>query len=156
MRGLDTNALIQDLAPRFVAEFGDSLLSLALFGSRARGQARGDSDIDVHAVIRDLEADPFVRSRRLARALPDQVALSINVVARTPQQFEATVTTLHLELAVDAVILWERERYLSERLAVVRERLREAGLWRGDDLVWRWRRAPAGIDWSVDWGGVRL
>ena len=34
--------------------YGDGLVQLVLFGSRSRGVARSDSDIDVAVVLRDL------------------------------------------------------------------------------------------------------
>lgn len=44
-----------DYRVRLVAQFGDRLERVALFGSRARGEAREDSDIDVLVCIRGAD-----------------------------------------------------------------------------------------------------
>ena len=46
--------LLRDTVGRLERGFGDRLLAVALFGSRARGDARPDSDVDPLAVVRDL------------------------------------------------------------------------------------------------------
>ncbi|WP_407147847.1 nucleotidyltransferase domain-containing protein [Bradyrhizobium sp. ORS 86] len=43
------------------AAYGERLIQLVLFGSRSRGEARSDSDIDIAVVLRDL------RDRRAVR-----------------------------------------------------------------------------------------
>jgi len=47
------------------AMYGDRLERVVLFGSRARGDARPDSDYDVAVFLRDL-SDPWPEHRRLA------------------------------------------------------------------------------------------
>lgn len=48
------DAALQDFAARVRARFGARLRELTLFGSRARGEAREDSDVDVLVVVDDL------------------------------------------------------------------------------------------------------
>jgi predicted nucleotidyltransferase len=153
---MDVATLIDAMAPALTAAFGDTLLAVGLFGSRARGDARPDSDLDIYAVVRDLPADPFARATALARAQPRQVDYAVNLLARAPEEFEAEITPLHLDLAIDLRILFERSCYLSRRLAVIRDRIREAGLYRDERLLWRWRTPPPTADWSVDWQEVRI
>jgi predicted nucleotidyltransferase len=64
-----------DLAPllaayrsRLESRFGDRLLSLRLFGSRARGDHEPDSDADVAVVVRDLTDDERAEAIDLAFA----------------------------------------------------------------------------------------
>jgi predicted nucleotidyltransferase len=40
-----------------IARFGDRLARLSLFGSRARGGGRDDSDLDLLVEVRDVTAD---------------------------------------------------------------------------------------------------
>ncbi|HEY3255099.1 MAG TPA: nucleotidyltransferase domain-containing protein [Polyangiaceae bacterium] len=135
--------------------FGAALVAVALFGSRARGDSRADSDLDFYVLVNGLPADPFERARVLSNALPSQVAHCLNVLARTVEEFETDITPLHLDLAVDARILFDTEGYLASRLEMVRRRIREAGLERKPDLVWRWQTTPRTCDWSIRWDGVR-
>lgn len=47
-------AALRELAAIARARFGDRLLELKLFGSRARGEGNEDSDLDVLIVVDDL------------------------------------------------------------------------------------------------------
>lgn len=73
---MQASELREDLN-RYVAllgeRFGADLVSVVLFGSRARGEARPESDIDLLVVIRGLPRRRFERydgSRDLARIEP--------------------------------------------------------------------------------------
>ncbi len=46
----------REFAQRAVAELGDEIRAIVLYGSVARGRARGDSDTDLLIVARDPEA----------------------------------------------------------------------------------------------------
>lgn len=46
--------ILEELKPCLRALLGDRLVRLVLFGSRARGDYRSDSDMDVAMVVRDL------------------------------------------------------------------------------------------------------
>ena len=54
---------LADLKVRLTSLLGPALLKLLLFGSRARGDADPDSDIDVAVVVRGL--DPALKRRIL-------------------------------------------------------------------------------------------
>jgi predicted nucleotidyltransferase len=47
-------SLLVELKRALVDRYGDRLIGLSLFGSRARGEGRGDSDVDVLVDIRDV------------------------------------------------------------------------------------------------------
>jgi predicted nucleotidyltransferase len=49
--------LLAALKRALFEQFGDRLLGLKLFGSRARGEGRDDSDIDVLVDVRDVTRD---------------------------------------------------------------------------------------------------
>lgn len=50
-------AVLSDLVARLKTRFGDRLVRLAVFGSRARGDVREDSDIDILIVLRVEEQE---------------------------------------------------------------------------------------------------
>lgn len=57
-----------------------------LFGSRARGEAREDSDVDF-LVVADTSLPPLDRFA-VARRLLDDVPVSVDVFVKTPGEFE--------------------------------------------------------------------
>lgn len=147
--------LWQQIADRYARAFGVELVGVAAFGSRARGTQREDSDHDILLVAGGLSADVFERSRQIRDPLRGLGASGVQILARTPENFLADVTPLHLDLALDAIVLHERDGFLSGNLARVRELLDEAGLYRTPALFWRWKRTPR-RDWAIEWQGVRV
>jgi len=140
-----------------IVALGSDLVALALFGSQARGEAGEDSDVDLLLIARSLPQNPFERRRRVQEPLLEAGIPSVSVLARTPEEFTADVTPLHLDLAVDAVILYDPEGFLAEKLERVRQLIQEAGLVRrrtAHGWVWWWREQPR-PGWSLTWEGFR-
>ena len=148
-------ALWTEIAERYERAFGERLQGLAAFGSRARGSAREDSDHDILLVAAGLPATPFERAREIRAPLRGLHREKIQVLARTPQAFLADVTPLHLDLALDAIVLAERDGFLTTHLARLRELINQAGLYRAPSLFWRWKQPPR-KDWAITWDGVRV
>lgn len=146
--GRAVNALRQHL--------GDRLLAAAHFGSTARGDARPDSDIDVLVVVRDLPREARAISECLGPVRDPLFDTPVSFVPRSAEEFERDITPLHLDLALDARVLFERDGYLSNRLSLVRRRLDEAGLYRGTDRFWHWRRVPTRAEWGIYWDRVEV
>jgi predicted nucleotidyltransferase len=68
------------------AAYGDGLVQLVLFGSRSRGEARSDSDIDVAVVLREL------RDRRADR---DRLAdLAYDAIVETSMDIQTVPVSL--------------------------------------------------------------
>ncbi|MBC7225957.1 MAG: nucleotidyltransferase domain-containing protein [Thermoflexales bacterium] len=133
---------------------GNRLVAVVLFGSRARGDASPESDWDLLVVARDLPQRPFQRHLFLKRLLPAEWRGRVAILARTPEEFEARLPALFLDIALDGIILYDPQDYMAKRLAELRRLIQEYGLrrvQRGRDLVWNWDRPP-GPDWSVEWG----
>jgi uncharacterized protein len=82
---VDQAACIPDLS-RFVrAAFPEARL-IVLFGSRARGDARSDSDFDL-LVVTPTALRPAARGAHLRKALRE-VDASFDLVVLTPDEFE--------------------------------------------------------------------
>ncbi|MEE8390591.1 MAG: nucleotidyltransferase domain-containing protein [Anaerolineae bacterium] len=137
--------------------FAGRLKTVVLFGSQARGEARSDSDHDLFVVIKDLPRDPLARSRIVRTSLLfilDCLPGSIGFVARTPDEVQASLTPLLLDVCVEGVCLYGAsyfEPYRQKALAA----LRQSGLRRqrvGGGRMWLFPRAPAG-DWELGWEG---
>ena len=131
----------------------DRLVAVVLFGSRARGDAHEASDWDLLLIARDLPPKPFQRHLYLKRMLPEDWRGRVALLAKTPEEFEAYLPEIVLDIALDGIILYDSHGYMAERLARLRRLLRERGLHRiqvGRDFIWRWERFP-GVHWSLDW-----
>ena len=137
---------------------GDRLVAVVLFGSRARGEAREDSDWDLLVLALDLPSRLFQRHRVLKQMLPAAERGRISLLAKTPQEFEAPLPALYLDIALDGIVLYDPELYIADKLVVLRQLIGQKGLRReraGRDLVWRWQEFP-GFGWSIEWEGARV
>lgn len=76
---------LETLVRRLHAHYDDQIQSVVLFGSKARGDAKDDSDIDVLVVL--TTDDPYLRSkiRRLAArvSLEYDILISLFAVGRS-------------------------------------------------------------------------
>ena len=136
---------------------GDSLTAVVLFGSRARGEAKEDSDWDLLVIAGRLPEKLFQRHLYLKKMLPAIWRGQVAILAKTPEEFEAYLPGLYLDIALDGIILYDPDGYMTERLARLRRLIQVEGLHReqvNGDLVWRWQTFP-GFDWSLEWEMAR-
>ena len=134
----------------------EGLVSIVLFGSVARWEARPTSDIDVLLVAEGLprrQADrrqPFLDAWEAVRAARGLPPVEWNLIVKTPH--EATYhSPLYLDMVEDAILILDRERFFEEVLAGMRERMRELGSRRIHlpDGSWYWDLKP-----DFRWGDV--
>lgn len=102
---------------------GRSLLGVVAFGSWARGEAAASSDLDVLLIADDRV--PIVRA--LYRSWDDGPALRWDGHEVTPHfvhfPSKTIVSGLWAEVAMDGLVLFERELVVSRQLASVRRRI---------------------------------
>jgi predicted nucleotidyltransferase len=86
-------AALHDELRRYVAaldrRYGPDLVSVILFGSRARGEARPESDIDMLIVVRGLPRkrwDRYSGFRDLARQVGEEFSDAVTPVVLTPEE----------------------------------------------------------------------
>jgi len=132
---------------------GERLVAVVLFGSRARSEAKPESDWDLLVLAEGLPENLFDRSLFLKRLLPPGARGAISCLARTSEEFQAALPPLYLDIALDGKILYDPRGYAADHLARLRSLIQEAGLYReqtpaGD--IWRWQQPPVGL-WSVEW-----
>lgn len=150
------NTELDELARHYRDRLGERLIGVVLYGSRARGDARPDSDLDLMIVADDLPDDGFDRARAVRPPRGHRAGAEVSVRALTPVEYERDIAPIDLDVAIDGVVLYDRGGYLSDHLALIRRRIGEAGLKRGADFVWRWREWPERSDWALTWNEVRL
>jgi predicted nucleotidyltransferase len=101
---------------RFVSRILDEipvpLIQAALFGSRARGQGRPDSDIDVLLIFHDLPPDrePFATdAERVAEEVAAETGVPVTVWSVSlPDLAEGVRTPMLVDALEDAVPIWCR------------------------------------------------
>lgn len=132
---------------------GDQLVAVVLFGSRARGEASAESDWDLLIIAEGLPEKPFQRRLFLKRLLPLGCGEAVSLLARTPEEFEARLPSLYLDIALDGQVLYDPQGYAAEKLSKLRRLIQKMGLYRerteGGDM-WRWRQEPSG-PWVLEW-----
>ena len=133
--------------------YGDRLVSVAVYGSVARGTMRFDSDLDILIVARDLPRGPMNRRREFAavedlvepefRRLAQQgINTELSPIFKTPDEAEAG-SPIFFDMVEDAKILFDREAFLERRLARLRARMASLGskrVWVGN--TWYWDLKP--------------
>ena len=67
---MDIDTWMNDLIGQLKTEFKERLVLVGLQGSRARGEQREDSDIDIVVVIEDLNADDLASYRSIVQRMP--------------------------------------------------------------------------------------
>ncbi len=132
---------------------GDRLVAVVLFGSRARGDARPDSDWDLLVIGEELPEGYWDRHRLIREALLGQHSAGVSVVAKTPKEFESNLAPLYLDIALDGQVLFDRDGYARRKLEELRRIIQRAGLFRqqtesGD--IWCWKQEPA-RPWALNW-----
>ena len=134
---------------RLRAHFGARLVSVVLYGSRARGEARPESDLDLLVVAEGLPASRLDRReilRSLAEQTSEEFADALSCVSFTPA--EAThVHPFYLGMLSGQQILHDRDGFFAAVLERLRARLRELGARRlvDDDGYEYWDLKP---DWK--------
>ena len=68
---MDAFAWAEEAIGKLKAEFGERLRFVGLQGSRARGEAREDSDIDLVVLLDCVDADDLARYRAVVQSMPN-------------------------------------------------------------------------------------
>ncbi len=133
--------------------YQDRLVTLAIFGSAARGTYRFDSDLDILIIADGL---PRGRMKRVAQFMSVEKKIEsflislqkngintyISPIFKTPQEAEMG-SPLFLDMVEDAQILFDRDGFFSKILERLGQKLKKLGarrVWQGN--AWYWILKP--------------
>lgn len=112
---------------------GGRLVSVALYGSVARGDAHERSDVDLLLVADGLPQGRLARAdlldaieARLAPRAPAAPIPALQAQALTPEEARR-LRPIYFDLSEDAVLLFDRDGFLAAVLQGVRQRLKALG-----------------------------
>lgn len=135
--------------------FKENLVSVVFFGSRARREAKPESDYDIFLVANELPKRILDRQSHVRKAISFKFEQKISIHAKTKAEFERGFPPLYLDLGLDGQILYDTANYMHKKINRIQEITKDSGLYRvkrNGGHVWEWKRQP-GPYWSVTWGG---
>jgi predicted nucleotidyltransferase len=144
-------SLLRKLTSILLENLGENLISVVVYGSVARGEAREDSDIDLLIIARDLpkgrlkRQDLFIefeKSLDIEEIEAKGYGIDFSPILLTPEE-ASRMRPLYLDMVEDAVILFDRDGFFSGVLEKLRKRLEELGAERvrlGKKWYWRLKR----------------
>lgn len=128
--------VIKRLLEALKEKYGDRLVSVVLFGSVARGEARKDSDIDILLVVENLPKSRVKRQEEfleienrmgsLDNLMDEGYMIDFSPIIRTPEEIIRFPPIL-LDLVEDGVILYDKNEFFKNILERMREKMRELG-----------------------------
>ena len=149
-------AMIREALRLLLAEFGEKLASVVVFGSVARGDANPASDVDMLVVNEGFSESLSDRMDRLARMLTrlektegfkrlrrKGVNTWIQFHPLTPDEARLH-RPIYLDMVEDGVIVYDRDGFMGAVLSEMAERLRRLGAKRVflKDGTWYWDLKP--------------
>lgn len=150
---MDKKSIYQPMIRNLIAAFGPRLKSVVLFGSQARSKFVLKRDHDIFVIVEDLPQRPLQRLKDIRKTI-FSIPLEINFIAKTPEEVEANLTPLMLDICVDGICLYGEEYFENYRQRGFRA-LKQSGLKRkrvGKEWYWHFTGAPK-KNWELTWEG---
>ena len=142
-------AALDEYVRHLRTRFGPALVTVVLFGSRARGEARPESDLDVLVIAEGLPQgrfDRYVPFQRAARDVSESFSAALSLILQTPAE-AGRVKPYYLGMLSGHVLLFDREGFFAGVLERLQRRLAELGARRyvDEDGYEYWDLKP---DWT--------
>ncbi|HIQ13692.1 MAG TPA: nucleotidyltransferase domain-containing protein [Thermoprotei archaeon] len=130
--------ILEYVVSRLIEYFRERLVSIVLYGSLARGEARDTSDIDLLIIAVDIPGNYSERVEQISRILDDvsrfryrlwmekRIYPLIDIIILDRE--EAMVNhPLYLDMVYDAIIIYDRDSFMEKRIEAIRRKLDELG-----------------------------
>jgi predicted nucleotidyltransferase len=143
------------LVEAYKSHLRDDLISIVFFGSRARGDYKENSDFDILIIAAHLPERYLARMGYIREPL-FKFDEKVQVLAKTPDEFDSFFPPLYLDIALDGKILVDKDGFMVNRLRKIRKIIKDSSLYRikeGDEFLWQWN-SPKKPGWELDWGGL--
>jgi len=129
--------LIEKLIEALKRKYGDKFISLVVFGSVARGEARKDSDVDLLLVIDSIPKRRLGRQMEfmevekelegyLNELFDEGYFIDFSPIIKTSEE-AMRLSPLYLDMVEDAIIAYDKDDFFKKILERVRKRLEELG-----------------------------
>jgi len=125
--------------------YGKDLVSLAVFGSVARGTATPESDIDILIISENLPNGRMKRVRqfldmetKILTGLKDSSRILLSPIFKTPQE-ASKGSPLFWDMTEDLIILFDRKDFLKQLIDKIRRQLnanKARKIFRGNAWYW--------------------
>jgi len=130
--------------------FKDDLISFVIYGSVARGQAKPESDIDMLIVVKNLPKNRLERTALFIDLIERKVEpllqelmdrgyyINLSPILKEPEE-ASKITPLYLDMVEDAVIIYDKNNFITNVLLRLKKRLSELGaerVWMGRKWFW--------------------
>jgi len=154
---MDQSHVYKKIVNSYKEYLGDRLISIVLFGSFARGDAKETSDYDLFIVAEGLPAKPLKRILFVRAPLKGQFDERVSIISKTPQEMMEHFPPLFLDLGLDGIILFDRGGFFKNLQVKIKKIIEQAGLqrkrWIGE-FYWEWQTPPQ-KGWEITWDGYR-
>ncbi|MEK6766149.1 MAG: nucleotidyltransferase domain-containing protein [Planctomycetota bacterium] len=147
--------LLKDFIQILKERFKEDIISIVLFGSVARGNAKKESDIDLCIIINNLPKSRFQRNRLLSRPLADLREMhsykelrikgyfpDISPILYTPEEIQET-KPIFLDMVEDGEILLDNGTF-RDKLDDIKRRMSKLNSRKivCEDGTWYWELKP--------------
>jgi predicted nucleotidyltransferase len=117
------------LVEAYKSHLRDDLISIVIFGSRARRDYTENSDFDILIIAAHLPERYLARIGYIREPL-FKFDEKVQVLSKTPDEFDSFFPPLYLDIALDGKILMDRDGFMENRLRKIKNIIKDSSLYR--------------------------